>query len=116
MSPAVKAAIITLIITFLVLITVSVLQRRRNLISKRMYLYVFFPLLPLPLALTLTYIVWPEHTLHWAVRILIAVAVDALAMANFYFFSVPFYKVTIPEFKKYFFEKEEENQNNTKVG
>lgn len=109
MSLAFKIVIIVLIITFLVLIAVSFLQKRMHLMSKRTFLYVFFPLLPLPLFITMTYIVWPESTLHLAVRVLIAVAIDALTMAYIYFFSVPFYKVMVPGFKEYFSEEDKEN-------
>lgn len=107
MNPAIKIAMVTAIITLLVLITVIILQIRTKLMSKRVFLYIFFPLLPLPFSITLTYVVWPEQTLHLAVRLLIAVAANGLVMANFYFFSVPFYKEMIPEFKKYFFEGDE---------
>jgi hypothetical protein len=48
--------------------------------------------------------------LNLAIRLSIAIGLDILALGNFYLFSLPFYKATIPGLKEYFEEGEEEGK------
>lgn len=110
MKLSIIIALATIFLTLLIIAVVSILHVQKSLMSKNFFLYVFFPAVLLPVSIIATYIVWPGNTLNLAIRLLIAVGLDVLAMGNFYLFSIRFYKATIPEFKDYFEENSKEKK------
>ncbi len=92
--------------TFLAGLGVGVLQYYKDLMSKRAFLYIFIPTLLLPTAITATYIPWPESSLNLIIRLLIAIAIEIVALAQFYLFSFPLFKAMMPKVREYFEDDE----------
>ena len=98
---------IVFMLTLLVAIVISTLQYRKQILSKRVFLYVAVPLILFPGLISITYIAWPATSLNLGIRLLIALGVEIIVLLYLYLFTFRYLRSAFPEFREFFKEDEQ---------